>query len=220
MGDLVQLRVAPHVQTHNPAGASCSKPPHAPGSPRRPCGPSCAHSVTPSAPRACMHPAWPFCCLPAPLRCVQTLHPIWHPPPPPYIETTLLVPCGDTLCTSQRALQCPSGAPSLPDTQAQLPLLSFPTHAHTRLVPHSVSSVVQLSLPISAGVAAQSPPRPSVPLGDRAGSGVVGTCRLSLGVWGHWDRRRCGVSIAMYLLRLSWRLVAVEGACPRCTNTG
>lgn len=139
--------------------------------------------------------------------------------PPPYIETTLLVPCGDTLCTSQRALQCPSGAPSLPDTQAQLPLLSFPTHAHTRLVPHSVSSVVQLSLPISAGVAAQSPPRPSVPLGDRAGSGVVGTCRLSLGVWGHWDRRRCGVSIAM-LLRLSWRLVAVEGACPRCTNTG
>lgn len=102
------------------------------------------------------------------------------------------------------------------------------THARIRLVPQKAFCVARLSRCVCAGVTAQSPPSPAAPSAlspvGRAGSpGAVGGRQLSsghCGGLGALGQQRCGVSIAMFLLRLSWRLVAVEGACPRCTNTG
>lgn len=60
------------------------------------------------------------------------------------------------------------------------------------------------------------------PLPPSWGSGSMPAQPRALGGLGALGQSplRCGVSIAMFSLRLSWRLVAVEGACPRCTNTG
>lgn len=99
------------------------------------------------------------------------------------------------------------------------------THAHvhtrTRLVPQKVFSVARLCWCL-CGCHSAEPPQPCCPTQSPVGR-AVGRLQLSLGPCGGLGalgQKRCGVSIAMFLLRLSWRLVAVEGACPRCTNTG
>jgi len=108
--------------------------------------------------------------------------------PPIHTEATPLVPCGDSLCA--RTLRRPSGAPSLPHTQAKLPLLSFPTGACTSTCTHACATP-QLALhradvcpPPRVLLSRALPtllPRPRVP---RQHVAVVGTRQLSRGTLG------------------------------------
>lgn len=162
-----------------------------------------------------------------PSRCPQHTHavsPCWCSAPRCRLRTLQQVPRRDPW-----SLGRPPGVPCIPQehrpflaTLAWLPLLSVPSvHTRTRLVPQKVFSVARLCWCL-CGCHSTEPPQPCCPTQSPVGR-AVGRLQLSLGPCGGLGalgQKRCGVSIAMFLLRLSWRLVAVEGACPRCTNTG